>query len=298
MGGPGSGRRRARPAVADCRALAIGELVDGGRWQRRSEGVIVWRLPQFLGATGRMSYRLSCQQESAEQLRLLLDYRYWPTAGGSSYRDQVELEGSAGRRIVARCPDCWRAVRSLYAPPGADVFLCRSCQELGYSRSRQRRSAAGLPAATVSLLAELAALPEALPRTAPRHYRAAPPAKLAARLAEQLPLSEQGLRLWSVRLRSCGLSYRQIARLIGTSKSSVARYCAAGPAGIDALALIAEWQLSAADWPEAQPNDDPRAIGRELRSLQRQLRRAGLLPRPQFEPEERRLLSLEADLEP
>ena len=73
-----------------------------------------------------------------------------------------------------------------------------------------------------------------------RTYVEAPPPELAAELAGELPLGPEELRLWCLRLRQVGLSYRQIARLTESSKSTVSRLCLAGRAGIQLPRLIDE----------------------------------------------------------
>ena len=78
----------------------------------------------------------------------------------------------------------------------------------------------------------------------PRRRRAA---ELLVSLEEERPLFDCELRLWCLRLRAEGLSLRTIARAAGVSKSSVARYLAAGPEGIDRVELHRERFARAAD---------------------------------------------------
>ena len=78
----------------------------------------------------------------------------------------------------------------------------------------------------------------------PRRRRVA---ELLAILEEERPLFDCELRLWCLRLRAEGLSLRAIARATGASKSSVARYLAAGPEGIDRVELHRERFARAAD---------------------------------------------------
>ena len=87
---------------------------------------------------------------------------------------------------------------------------------------------------------DLLALPEGPIPVPPQPRRARLSSELAARLDEELLLGQQELRLWCMRLRQEGLSLRRIADLLDCGKSSVARYCAAGRAGIDRQALILE----------------------------------------------------------
>lgn len=296
MGGPGSGRRRARPAVGDCRALAIGEIADGARWRGQPQGEILWRARHAVAPAARLTYTLLNQSETSARPQLLLAYRYWPAGSGRSFRAEVELIVIPGRRPVALCSDCKAAVRSLYAPPGATRFLCRRCQALSYGRSAWRERLADARAAAAPALAELAALPATPPTAAPARYVAAPPPALADRLEQELPLAEQELRLWCLRLRACGLSYRQIAPLVECSKSSVARYCAAGRAGVDSLALIRECLARAAALPPASIGPGRRGLGAEMQALHAHLKRRRLSPSA-FEPEERVVLPMDAAAE-
>jgi len=289
MGGPGSGRRRARPAVGDCRAVAIGELIDGGRWQTQRHGEVLWRAPHSAAVAGRLAYTLHHQSESADQVQLALAYRYWPAGSGVFSDDEVELLIGRGTRPVARCPECERAVRSLYAPPGARYFACRSCHQLFYRPSAWREQLADVHERAGPALAELAALPERPPTAAPTRYVAAPPAELAHRLEQELPLAPQELRLWCLRLRTCGLSYRQIAALTESSKSSIARICAAGREGIDRGALVRESLQRSATLPPISLETGRRGIAAEMRTLRAHFKRRGLYP-PEFEAEERTVL--------
>ena len=142
---------------------------------------------------------------------------------------------------LASCAICYcgKAVRQLYAPPEVELFACRHCWKLIHRRKTED------PTAWERLMAgpaidDYAALPWRVRHRAPRNYVEKPPAVLAAELAGELPLAPQELRLWSLRLRACGLSYRQIARLTESSKSTVARLCLEGREGIDPFALTGE----------------------------------------------------------
>jgi hypothetical protein len=64
--------------------------------------------------------------------------------------------------------------------------------------------------------------------------------ELLQSLESERPLAAEELRVWCLRLAKTGLSCRAIARLAGTSKSSVQRYLAAGTTAIDRATLTRE----------------------------------------------------------
>lgn len=271
MGGLGSGRRPRHLDVGDCRRLELGELLDGGRWWRSRRGEVRWCALVGGELRGRLTYEIAGAERDAAEL--LLIGRYWPTAGVFSAACRIALVAAAGRRPCAVCPTCGVRVRSLYAPPGSQRLVCRFCAGLVYRRSRAESSdVARVQAAVAPALRSLAALPAQSRRSAPRIYVARPPTDLAAELASELPLGPQETRLWCLRLRAAGLSYRQIAVLLDVSKSSVARICCAGRGGIDMGALVRErlprsWRL-----PRLSESGNLRA---ELAVLQGAILRAG-----------------------
>ncbi len=106
------------------------------------------------------------------------------------------------------------------------------------------------------------------------------------------------LRLWCLRLRVAGLSYRQIAVLTESSKSSVARYCRAGRGGIDTRALVRERVERAAAGPRAPESDDAASSAAYLVALQRQALRLGLYNHPVAELEERIVVPAEPHSDP
>ncbi len=235
MGGRGSGRYVWRLAVDECRRLDIGELCDGGRITRQPTGQVVWYGDDG-GLRARLRYHLVRHQQNGKLYLLLSDYGPRPQA--------FEIDVCSGLATCALC-FCGKAVRHLYAPPkdprkpAVEPFACRHCYGLIYRRRSNDdleyvRSKAG-PAMEAYM-----ALPQRVRHRPWRHYVEEPPAELAAELACELPLAPQELRLWSLRLRAVGLSYRQIARLTASSKSTVARYCVAGPDGIEVRALTRE----------------------------------------------------------
>ena len=285
MGGLGSGRRRKRLSVEECRALDLGELCDSGRRQTRPRGEVLWRSQHDGVLRARLTYAITGQENANDEL--LLSYGYWPAGAGTSYENTVVLEGLPERRTYALCPGCGEQVRSLYAPPGASVFRCHSCWGLVYRRSQAAELLAEVREAAGPTMRELAALPERTRCRPRRRHVAAPPAALTERLDEELPLGEQELRLWCLRLRACGLSYRQIAVFIESSKSSVARICAASPRAIDTRALVNERLERASAFPAPPEDHDPRALTAYLTAFHRHALRRGLYRHPLMEPEER-----------
>ena len=285
MGGLGSGRRRSRLGVDESRALELGELCDQGRWRSQPRGEVLWRARHGGKTRARLTYVISGQEDALEDL--LLTYRYDREGAGLAAEHEVELERSSGRRLYAYCPHCGRRVRTLYAPRGAELFACRSCYRLVYRRSRADETLAYAQEVAGPAMRELRALPTRTRRRARRRYVAAPPAVLARELAAEPPLGEAGDRLWCLRLRAAGLSYRQIAALLEFSKSSVARYCAAGRSGIDTMALVRE-RLEQASLGPAPPQDgDLRGVDAYLRAMHHHALRLGLYHHPLSETEER-----------
>lgn len=287
MGGPGSGRRSWRPSVAESRALAIGELCDGDRCRRQREGEVVWYRPGQDSTDGRLIYEVRWGDYGEA---FILYYRYWSSPGAQVDGGCIDLDCEPGRRSFAFCPSCARRVRTLYAPPGQSWFLCRFCHGLVYRRSASLKLLKIASALVAQARAELEALPAESRRRAPPAYVEGPPPELALRLALLLPLAPQELRLWSLRLRALGLSYRQIAALTESSKSSVARYCAAGPAAVDLVALGCEYMGRVAEGRLVPGEIDPRAVDAYLAVLRRRMQ----YRRPSEPPfgEERRIVIL------
>jgi hypothetical protein len=288
MGGLGSGRRRWRLGVDECRALDVGELCDQGRWLTQPRGELLWRGRSGGEMRARLSYAISGQESAAEELRL--SYRYTREGADLSSQHELELDCPPGQRSYASCPACGRRVRSIYAPLGAELFACRSCYRLAYRRSRADETLAYVQVVAGPAMRELRALPQRTRRRPRRRYVAAPPAALARELEAEPPLGEAELRLWCLRLRAAGLSYRQIAALLESSKSSVARYCAAGRSGIDAMALVRERLEQAAAGPVPPQGDDLRGLDTYLRAMHHHALRLSLYHHPLSETEERVLI--------
>jgi hypothetical protein len=285
VGGLGSGRRRTRLGVDECRALELGELCDRGRWRGQPRGEVLWRTRHGGAALARLTYAISGQDGIGEDL--LLTYRYGREGTNRSFEHKLELECAPGQRPCARCPACGRRVRTLYAPSGAELFACRSCYRLVYRRSQWREQLSYVQELAGPAMKELQALPQRTRRRARRRYVAEAPAVLARELAAEPPLGEAETRLWCLRLRAAGLSYRQIAALLELSKSSVARYCAAGRSGIDAMALVRERLEQASAGPVPPQSDDLRGLDAYLGAMHRHALRLGLYHHPLSETEER-----------
>jgi hypothetical protein len=295
VGGLGSGARRTRLAVEECRSLEIGELCAARGRPSEVHGEVHWRAKYDGELLARLSYTITGRENPPSEF--LLAYSYWPEGPGGYCEDQLVLESLPGRRCYAFCPRCGRRVLSLYAPSGAPRFYCRSCWGLVYRPSQESESLAYVAEVAGPTMRELAALPRRVRRRPRRHYVAGPPAKLARRLAEELPLGDEELRLWCLRLRGAGLSYRQIAALVESSKSSVARYCTAGRAGLETMALVRE-RLERDAGPAAPQGDGPRELAAYLGALHRRALRLGLYRHPITETEERLVIAADPALEP
>jgi hypothetical protein len=285
MGGLGSGRRRTRLGVDECRALEVGELCPRGRWLSQPRGEVLWRSRQGGEIRGRLSYAISGQESAPGEL--LLGYRYAHQGVSLAFERDVELDCSPGKRSYLYCPRCSARVRTLYAPLGAELFACRSCYGLIYRHSGADDTLAYLAEVAGPAIRQLRALPKRTRHRPRRRYVVAPPAALARELEAQPPEGESDLRLWCLRLRAAGLSYRQIAALVGTSKSSVARYCADGRAAIDVTALTRERLQRAWVGPVAPPDDDRGSLDVHLRAMHHHALRLGLYHHPLSETEER-----------
>jgi hypothetical protein len=208
---------------------------------------------------------------------------------------KIVLDVVAGRAICALCPYCDRPVRRLYLPPDQEGFRCRSCSNVVY------RSAANpdvlerlyVRAVTAPVVRLIESLPKRVRHRPWRNYVEQAPAALASELARELPLGRQELHPWCLRLRAVGLSYRQIARLTESSKSTVARLCLAGRAGIDPQGLIKERMDCAG--PRAPSDDDLEALAAHAGALDRQLQSLGLYGATAHRLETRTVFFLEDD---
>lgn len=119
-------------------------------------------------------------------------------------------------------------------------------------------------------------------------HRRAATAELLQTLEKERPLAAQELRVYCLRLGKAGLSCRAIARLVGSSKSSVQRCLAAGTPAIDMAALVSE-RLERYRESWAQPFGGL-SLSAQLRLLDRHAKRLGLYRMAAAEPEEKVLL--------
>jgi len=251
MGGPGSGRARERWAVSDCRCVSVGELLRHVRRATPPGGEVVWRRVGSGELRGSLAFRFTEEIDPQGGTVALLELHYRAVPQGRTTDQEIALE-RRGREMLALCPDCRGAIRRLYALPRDDHFACRTCQGLVYRRPSQRqqqeqaleelREAMG-PLLEAALVVD--GLLDGLPAQVRPRRRS--PAELLVSVEEERPLFDCELRLWCLRLRAEGLSLRAIARATGVSKSSVARYLAAGPEGIDRVQLHQERFARAAD---------------------------------------------------
>jgi hypothetical protein len=296
MGGLGSGRRPTQTSVDDCRVLEIGELCDAGRVASQPRGEISWVAKRSGITRAQLSYTIAAEDWPGGPPLLMLALRYRKTLSSPESCDYIVLSDGGARRWVARCPTCRRPVRRLYAPPDHDSFLCRDCQGLVYRRRPQQTAALTQVQATMgSLLGSLTQVQTAVASAGPAAARRGAPEALLRALADDLPLGPQELRLYCLRLSKAGLSLRQIAALVDTSKSSVARYLAAGLDGVDIEALVSEWLERFAAFPAAAAGDGPKALRAQLKMIRRHARLSGLYRAPASEPEERVLVAGRAD---
>ena len=239
MGGAGSGRRSAKASIADCRTIDIGELCDGGSAGRAALGELHYRGERSGLLQGLLTYALAASPQEPLRPAMLL-YCYWPSPTSAGGPGRLKLGGRPGRRYTLRCPgqSCFPAtLRRLYCPPGSRAFLCRDCHDLVYPPSRTAFALTLAREHLAPVLAELDAL-EGKPR-----HRKAP----SLDRADYEDLGPQEIRVACLRLRAAGLSCREIAALVGYGKSSVARFCQSGRAGIDLSALFGE-RLEHASW--------------------------------------------------
>ena len=295
MGGLGSGRRPTRASVADCRVLEIGELCDAKRCARHPRGEIRW-LSRRTGRTrARLFYVITEEPWPDGATLLILALRYQMTLTAPESRERIVLSGGGGVRFLAECPWCERAVRKLYAPPDAEHFLCRECHGLVYRRLPHAEALADVQAAVGPLLKGLY---ELSPEPASARSAAAKRSALQAlqdTLEGELPLGAQELRIYCLRLAKAGLSLRQIAALVDSSKSSVGRYLLAGLRGVDMKALTIERLERLWAYPAVPAGDDPKALREQVMMIGRHARRFHFNRASGSEPEERVLIAESAD---
>ena len=246
----------------------------------------------------RLTYAISGQDDAIEDL--LLTYRYGREGVSPSAAHEVELDCAPGRRAYAFCPACGRRVRTLYAPPGAELFACRVCYRLVYRRSRAgetaRLRAARSPVRRCGSCRRCRSAPGG-GRGVATYPRLPPRSPASSRRSRRC--GEAETRLWCLRLRAAGLSYRQIAALLEISKSSVARYCVAGRKAHRApRPWCANASSSASARPRSAADDDLRGLDAYLRALHHHALRLGLYHHPLSESEERVVIAGDGALEP
>jgi hypothetical protein len=264
MGGPGSGRSPRKLSIEDARALAIGELCDGGAARALPRGEIVWRQKGSGKPLALLAYRIASEQQAGRAVHSLLLYLYWPRVDAWPQGDAVELIGGAGKRHLALCPapGCDQKVRTLFAPLREKLFFCRGCHNLVYRSSAKAR---GLRLLREVLKPALAEIEVACSGAGP--------------LPDETELADLGVqesRLACLRLKAAGLSCRQIAAQVGISKSSVQRYVTAGRSGVDLSELCNERLLHSFLPAHEEIANDDRALARELASIDRDAKRFGL----------------------
>jgi hypothetical protein len=262
MGGPGSGRRRTKTSVADCRVVEIGELCDAGRLVACPRGVIRWLDGQSGARRGRLSYTIAALRWYGGERLPTLTLHYQERPWGPQSSADIMLLGGGGQRTYGECPACARRVRKLYAPPGKEHFFCWRCHGLLHRRVPPQEKRA----ARDDLRAAMGSLLQGLPQAAPGGEDPAAArlrtVELLAMLAEERPLDPQELRIYCLQLAQAGYSLRRIAALVGSSKSSVGRYLAAGLRGVDLPKLHTE-RLQRYHW-NSEPTVSPGAGTREL----------------------------------
>jgi hypothetical protein len=217
--------------------FSVGELAGVDRRQLHPVGEILWVAKRSRATQARLLYTISEDHWPPGPDLWVLALRYWPSLDAAESRERIILCEKPG---LARCPGCDEPRRKLYAPPGAEHFLCRGCHDLVYRRRPRPDHLAELQAAMGTLLEGLYA-DRALvdgPRSPTQRRKAV--VELLQSLESERPLAAEELRVWCLRLAKTGLSCRAIARLAGTSKSSVQRYLAAGTAAIDRATLTRE----------------------------------------------------------
>jgi hypothetical protein len=270
--------------VSECRVLSIGELAVHGRRQTPPSGEIVW-VAQRSGTTqARLIYTISEEHWPQGPDLWVLALRYWPTLSAAESRERIILGGPA-KPGLAYCPSCDEPLRKLYVPPGAEHFLCRAWHGLVYRRRPRPDRLAELQAAMGSLLEGLYTDHSLLdgPRSPAQRRKAA--AQLLQSLEDERPLAPEELRVWCLRLGKLGLSCRAVARLAGTSKSSVQRYLAAGTTAIEMQTLVTE-RLERYHDPQL-PALGGLSLGAQLRLLDRHAKKQGLYRSSTAEPEEK-----------
>lgn len=160
MGGPGSGRHwrgDRRTTVEESRKLAIGELSRAGVIVPGMERSAGWQWSRGGKVLASVGLRVDLR-DAREDVPGVLTLNYTVRRGEGEpqqYSYHVELATSplpwGGVRYWFVCPlsrrggpVCRRRVSALYMPPGAEVFGCRHCYDLGYTSSQESHRFDGL----------------------------------------------------------------------------------------------------------------------------------------------------------
>jgi transposase-like protein len=283
MGGPGSGRRPAKICITDCRVLTVAELAGKARRRTYPTGEIAWVAKRSGETKARLSYAVSEEHWPDGPHLWVLALRYWCSPGAPESRERIVLVED--KTAEAYCPSCEEPLRKLYAPPGAEHFLCRGCHGLLYRRQPRPDRLGELQAAMGPLIQGLYADHSLIEGSRSPAQRRKAALELLQTLEDERPLADQELRVWCLRLAKLGLSLRTIARLAGTSKSTVQRYLAAGTAAIDRMALARERLERYRD--SQGPVLSGLSLRSEARVLDRYAKAQGLYRYAAVEPEEK-----------
>jgi hypothetical protein len=140
MGGFGSGRYprlgRSKTTVSRCRSFSADWLNRNGMLDPGYRGTIRW------SRNGEETSSIGVRCVGRDALRL--HYTVTPRTGEEREHDyRVPLDYTecnfGGERPWFECPgsDCGERVGKLYSAPGADLYLCRDCHDLGYESSQK-----------------------------------------------------------------------------------------------------------------------------------------------------------------
>lgn len=152
MGGSGSGRwggsnPDAKTLVEDCRRLDLRLLVREGAVRPGAMTTGRWTWSRGGKEVASVGYEAQAAEDHGT-LRLVYTVTRGEAKTDVDYRVALEttLLPSGGRRWWFRClarrgggPPCGRRAATLYLPPGATYFACRSCHRLAYTSSRESR---------------------------------------------------------------------------------------------------------------------------------------------------------------
>ena len=147
MGGYGSGRRRVKTRVEDCRVLDSGAL-QRAKWLRKDfhgRGPWAW----YDSITGEKTSWIECEVNTKGATPWLrLQYRFSRTGDAVDYLLHLAVAPLPwGRdRWAFKCPavGCGRVCRKLYLPPGSRYFGCRLCHRLTYRSAQEAHKLDGV----------------------------------------------------------------------------------------------------------------------------------------------------------